>query len=62
MLKVHCPPEYPDVLPDLNINTSHGEISTAEEESLLSALYEVVRNAISRLGTFYCDIVLIPRV
>jgi RWD domain len=50
VLKVHCPPDYPDVLPDLTIAVSQGEISSAEEASLLSTLHDVVCVVISMLA------------
>jgi len=52
VLKVHCPPDYPDVLPDLTIATSQGEISSAEEESLLSALHDVGKESIGMAMIF----------
>jgi len=38
LLKVHYPPEYPDVVPDLAFEVIDGELSAAEEEDLLEGL------------------------
>jgi len=52
VLKVHCPPDYPDVLPDLIISTSHGEITSAEGEYLLSVLNEVGKESMGMAMIF----------
>ena len=42
LLKVHYPQHYPDVIPDLNIAASRGELSNEEVRSLLDRLRTTV--------------------
>jgi hypothetical protein len=40
---VHYPPDYPNVIPDLEIATSRGELSNEEERTLMDGLKATVR-------------------
>lgn len=43
ILGIHYPPSYPDVMPNLKLTTTEGNLSEAEEQSLLADLHSVVR-------------------
>jgi len=52
LLKVHYPPEYPDVIPELAFEVIDGELSPAEEEDLFRGLRQLGEESLGMAMVF----------
>jgi len=52
LLKVHYPQDYPDVIPDLDLATTRGELSNEEEQTLMDRLKATAEESIGMAMVF----------